>query len=81
MAITTTEILNGINAAEFDAASWAKAMLYMKLTVDLGIVRGRIANVQAWQSGKVDEATAEINTLRAEEAALEEQINALAPTP
>jgi hypothetical protein len=73
--------LDGINTAEFTEEEWNRAMLYLKLTVELGIVRGQIANVETWRGEKNAQADVELDTLTQQEAVLVAQINALAPTP
>lgn len=81
MPLTATQLLNGINAAGFTEEEWKRAMLYLKLNVELGIVRGGIANLEAKRAQLNTQADSQLDTLRQEEAVLVESINALAPTP
>ena len=80
MALNATQLLDGINAAEFTAEEWANAMLYLKLTVELGLVRAQMANASHGNDVQQAEYRAVVVALQAQETELTEQINALAPS-
>jgi len=81
MALTTTELLAGINAAFEDATSWNRAMARLAITDDLAEAEGRLTQAEAISASRQALATATIEQLQNEVAALQAQLDALAEIP
>lgn len=79
MALNATQIVNGINAAGFTEEEWNLSQKVNKLQVQLGLKRAEISNLQTWLGVKNAEYAGNLDTLRQQEAAIEAQINELAP--
>ena len=81
MAITTEQKLAGIDGAFTDPDSWNRAMLRLALTDSIAEKAGEIAQGQATIGEHDTVEQAWLEARRAELAALEAQLTALASVP
>ena len=80
MALNATQIVDGINVAQFTDVEWNQAMVILKLQVELGLKQAEIRNLHTWLDAKTVHFDEVMTALNIEAAALAEEINALAPT-
>ena len=80
MALTATQIVEGINAADFTEEEFITAMAVSKLEATLSLKRAEIANLQDWLAIKNAEYAEKLDVMQQAEAAIVAAINELAPT-
>jgi len=80
MALTATQIVEGINAADFTEEEFTTAMAVSKLEATLSLKRAEIANLQDWLAIKNAEYAEKLDVMQQAEAAIVAAINELAPT-
>ena len=79
MALTATQIVEGINAADFTEEEFTTAMAVSKLEATLSLKRAEIANLQDWLAIKNAEYAEKLDVMQQAEAAIVAAINELAP--